>query len=282
VLVTHHVIRKPDQNQMCFLDLANTESPSHNADFEIGQAHGATAITFHPGFADVDSPGHRKFYTLEPEMAMSGEADFGGNKFPSIRSAAHHDEVLYEYTMASLEDATCGIGCSKRELMRVLQPGWHHNLGDLVFDKEELLYISSGDGSTAGTSPPFITDNATLLTNVYGKVLRIDPFGSNSANGKYGVPSNPFADGTGGNVDEIYAYGLRNPYRLSYDPITGDLFASETGENTIESVNRTVEGGNHGWDEKRAASSTTKQRRRLRSMRIPMRTASAISRRRIT
>ncbi len=230
------------------LDLNNPLSPSHNLDFSIGQAHGLTSIAFHPGFADDTSAGYKKFYTLEPETASSGVPDFGGDNFPSLRPGAHHDEVLYEYTMSTPTVTTCGEDCIKREVLRVLQPGWHHNLGDLAFDADELLYISSGDGSTSGTTAPIMSDNSTVLTNVFGKVLRIDPLGNDSANGSYGVPTNPFMDGPQGNVDEIYAYGLRNPYRLSFDADNGDLYASDTGEVSIESVDRVVAGGNHGWN----------------------------------
>ncbi len=96
-----------------------------------------------------------------------------------------------------------------------------------------------------------MSDNSQTLSTVFGKVLRIDPLGDNSSNGRYGVPAdNPFVDGPGGNVDEIFAYGLRNPYRLEFDTRTQQLYASETGENFVESVEAIVEGGNFGWNVK--------------------------------
>ncbi len=235
-------------NTTPFLDLMSPASPTYSENFEIGDAHGLTSIAFHPEFTKLDSPGFGKFYTLEAEHESSGEPDF----FRSVKMVgAHHDDVLYEYTLASPDDSSCDTACyaSKRELIRVFQPGWHHNLGDLAFDENHYLYVSSGDGSTASTNPPIMSDNATLLTNVFGKVLRIDPFGSNSANGRYGIPAtNPFVDGPGENVDEIYAYGLRNPYRITVDRATGDLYSSETGELEIESINRIGIGTNHGWN----------------------------------
>ena len=235
-------------NAIPFLDLVSPDSPSFSENFEIGDAHGLTAIAFHPGFSDRASPGYAKFYTLESETESSGEPDF----FRSVRmTGRNHDGVLFEYTLGSPNDARCDTTCfaSKRELIRVLQPGWHHNLGDLAFDDNEYLYVSSGDGSTSSTSPPIMSDNAGLLTNVFGKILRIDPFGDDSANGHYGIPAtNPFADGAGENVDEIYAYGLRNPYRITMDRVTGDLYASETGELQIESIERIDMGKHHGWN----------------------------------
>jgi glucose/arabinose dehydrogenase len=81
---------------------------------------------------------------------------------------------------------------------------------------------------------------------VLGKILRIDPNGSNSANGEYGIPSdNPFVGSRG--ADEIWAYGLRNPWRMSFDPVTGKLWTADTGQNNIEEVDVVRRAGNFGW-----------------------------------
>ena len=237
-----------DMSAIPFLNLVDEQSPSWNSDFEVGYAHGLTSIAFHPDFADSNRQGHRRFYTLEPEKSDSGQADF----HQSTKPGNHHQDVLYEYTLGDITDSVCAEACvnSKREVMRITQPGWHHNLGDLLFDDQGLLYIASGDGSTAATVPPFMSDNSLTLETIFGKILRIDPLGNNSQNGKYGVPiDNPFHDGTGANIDEIYAYGLRNPFRLEFDPETQALYASETGEEFIESIERIVPGGNFGWNE---------------------------------
>ncbi len=96
-----------------------------------------------------------------------------------------------------------------------------------------------------------MSDNSQLLTNIFGKILRIDPFGDNSGNGRYGIPAgNPFVNVEGDQLAEIYAYGLRNPYRIEFDRRTGQMYASETGEEQIESVERIVSGGNFGWNTK--------------------------------
>ena len=79
-----------------------------------------------------------------------------------------------------------------------------------------------------------------------GKILRIDPRGSNSANGQYGIPTdNPFVGREGD--DEIFAYGFRNPFRMSFDSRTGELYAADVGQNDIEEVNIVTRGGNYGW-----------------------------------
>ena len=217
-----------------------------NPNLDIAIAHGITAMTFHPDFADSSSAGYGKFYVVETE-ANVGSADF----IDSVRSGTHHQEALYEYTLPSIDTLECGTGCSKRELFRVQQPGWHHNIGDILFGQDKLLYIAAGDGSTSGVNAPIISDNSSDLTTFFGGIHRIDPFGNNSANGNYGIPAdNPFIDGPGGNVDETFAYGLRNPYRLDLDPQTGKIYAAEVGETKIESVEEIVLGGNYGWNEK--------------------------------
>jgi hypothetical protein len=231
-----------------FLDLASPLSPTYNPRFEIGGAHGLTTIAFHPQFAQAGSAGRGRFYTLEPESSGSGVPDFT----QSVRNGDHHQDVLYEYTLADAPTVmVCDVVCAgtKRELMRVTQPGWHHNLGDLLFAESGELYIASGDGSVAGITEPIMSDNSQQLDNVFGKVLRIDPLGSDSDNGAYGIPAgNPFRDRVGSFVDEIFAWGLRNPFRLEWDQLTGALYASETGENRVESVERIVAGGNYGWN----------------------------------
>ena len=231
-----------------FLDFTDPASPSYSEHFEATPIQGFTSIAFHPGFADRQSPGYGRFYTLESENVAASAVDFAD----SIVGANHHHESVYEYTLTDHTRTVCDDACvaSKRNLMRVDQPGLHHNLGDLIFGHDEMLYISSGDGNNAANFDGVgISDNSQLLSNVYGKILRIDPLGSDSTNGQYGVPKdNPFVDGPGGRVDEIFAYGLRNPYRMALDRETGELYTSETGQLNIESVYRLEPGGNYGWN----------------------------------
>ena len=138
---------------------------------------------------------------------------------------------------------------SRRVLMRVDKPQFNHNGGELAFGRDKMLYISLGDGGNADDEGPGHVPggNAQSLAagNVLGKVLRIDPHGSNSANGQYGIPAgNPFVGAPG--ADEIWAYGFRNPYRFSFDK-SGRLLVADVGQNDIEEVDDVRAGGNYGW-----------------------------------
>jgi hypothetical protein len=108
------------------------------------------------------------------------------------------------------------------------------------------LYVMMGDGGSA--NDPF--DAGQDINTPYGKLLRIDPLGSNSANGEYGiVADNVFAsDGNPNTLGEIYSYGLRNPQRFGWDTQSGDLYIADIGQNAIEEINVGVNGGNFGWD----------------------------------
>ena len=140
--------------------------------------------------------------------------------------------------------------------MRTNNPLHNHNLDDLVFDNNGLLYISSGDGGNNANNRPNASDKDT----VYGKVLRIDPLGLQgtvSANGQYSIPaSNPLV-AQSGVKKEVFSYGHRNPYRISIDPVTGNMYVAEVGQDNVEEVNviPTVAasgsgGQNFGWSSK--------------------------------
>lgn len=111
-----------------------------------------------------------------------------------------------------------------------------HHGASLAFGPDGKLYISTGEHGVAS--------NSQSLTNYRGKVLRVNADGT--------IPSdNPFVDGPGGNKDEIWAYGLRNPFRFSFDPVTGRLYLGDVGGNdhstAYEEVNLIVRGANYGW-----------------------------------
>lgn len=147
---------------------------------------------------------------------------------------------------------------SARVLMRLDKPQFNHNGGCLEFGPDGRLYIATGDGGGADDQDgqPFIggptvghgpNGNGQNLGVALGKILRIDPHGANSANGQYGVPAdNPFV-GMVGAVEEIWAYGLRNAFRFSFDPVSQALYTGDVGQNAIEEVDVIVRGGNYGW-----------------------------------
>src|SRR5262249_44660172 len=138
---------------------------------------------------------------------------------------------------------------SYREVLRLDKPQFNHNGGSLHFGPDGLLYASLRDGGAAndgadGHIPG--TGNAQTLTTSLGKVIRINPLhpsltsssdGIVSANGQYRIPTgNPFVMQAGA-VGEIYAYGVRNPYRFSFDTDNGSLILADVGQNNVEEVN---------------------------------------------
>lgn len=222
---------------------------------------GLLGAAFHPEFA---SNGRLYTYTSEPTA--------GPPTFPSTLpsgSPPDHQNVVAEWRAVNPMDPTMGVDPgSRRELMRVDWPQFNHNAGDLAFGPDGMLYISMGDGGGAddhdgqlfivatGSFPevdvPIVghgTGNAQNRTNPLGKILRIDVDGANSANGQYGIPAdNPFIGVGGGVLGEIYAFGLRNPYRFSFDRGTGALYLGDVGQNDLEEVDIIVRGGNYGWN----------------------------------
>lgn len=135
---------------------------------------------------------------------------------------------------------------TRRELLRVNQPYANHNGGHLAFGPDGFLYIGLGDGGSAGDPQ----GNGQRLDTLLGKLLRIDP--RPDGNTPYRVPpGNPFASREGARP-EIWAYGLRNPWRFSFDRETGALWIGDVGQNAIEeidAVEASAGGGqNYGWN----------------------------------
>ena len=217
-------------------------------------AFGLTSVAFHPDFANVGQAGFGKFYILTTEAPKNPALyDF----VPSVGTNNQHAAVLVEYTIdADAIDAdvliTSGADRNvlRRELFIAQEPDNEHNFCDLAFDEDGRLYVSAGDG-LFNFNGAVNTEalNAQALDTVLGKVLRIDPLGNDSANGRYGiVADNVFAaDGDVDTLGEIFSYGHRNPWRMSIDSVTGDIVIGEVGHFNIEEVNLSTNGGNFGW-----------------------------------
>ncbi len=227
--------------------------------YEGGQM-GFAYFAFHPEFAH-----NGIFYTVTSEVKTSGTPDFPVTKtiFDSdknIIESFHHD-VIREWKATDSSSNTF-VGTS-REILRIEEPYGDHNVGQLAFnpnakpgdDDYGLLYIAVADGGSDGfpVSDTDPLDNGQDLGTPLGKIMRIDPLGNNSTNGQYGIPGdNPFAtDNDPKTLDEIWAYGLRNPHRFSWDTNgEGKMLIADTGQAFIEEVNLGIKGANYGWGER--------------------------------
>jgi hypothetical protein len=213
-----------------------------------GRERGFQSFAFHPEFGRAGSAGFGRFYTWTDTPDNRPEADFK----PGGGDNTHHT-VLHEWRAADPAAARYDGG-APRELARFEQPFANHNAGHLAFnplaspgdEDYGLLYVGSADGGSGGDPLNLSQD----LGSAFGKILRIDPLGSNSANGRYGIPAtNPYArDENPTTLGEIYASGMRNPQRFAWDPVTGNLFMADIGQNIVEKVSLVTAGANLGWN----------------------------------
>ncbi len=133
----------------------------------------------------------------------------------------------------------------EKVLLEISQPFANHKGGMLAFGPDNYLYIGMGDGGSAGDPQ----GNAQNLGTLLGKILRIDP----NQGSVYAVPvDNPLV-GSPGAKAEIWAYGLRNPWRFSFDPQSGKLWAADVGQGAWEEIDMIVRGGNYGWNAREGA-----------------------------
>ena len=208
---------------------------------EPGMATGFGSFVFHPEFTD-----NGLLYTTHAEAAGSAKADFTYKDIPVITL----QWVLTEWKTDPKAFPLQGTG---REVLRVDMPTGIHGIQQIAFNNTAkkndqdygLLYIGIGDGGSASVGKPLVSPSPS---KIWGSIIRIDPTGHNSANGKYGIPgSNPFAKSSTENaVPEIYAYGFRNPHRFSWTK-SGKLIAGNIGEHSIESLYLIESGRFYGW-----------------------------------
>jgi glucose/arabinose dehydrogenase len=171
-------------------------------------------------------------------LAFSPDGSFLYVNFTDTNGDTH----VIEYVMRSGQ----ADPASRREVLFVDQPFSNHNGGDLVFGPDGYLYVGLGDGGSGGD--PY--DNGQSLSTLLGKMLRIDPRPSGDL--PYGIPpDNPFLSRSDARP-EIWAYGLRNPWRYSFDRLTGDLWIGDVGQSSWEEVDVQPAGSgggeNYGWN----------------------------------
>jgi len=170
-------------------------------------------------------------------MALDPAFETTGRFFLSY---TNHDDfsIISEFQSQNLVADTS----SENIILRVEQPYSNHNGGQISFGPDGYLYIGLGDGGSGGDPK----ENGQNINTLLGAMLRIDVLGDQSP---YGIPSdNPFVNKNG--ADEIYAYGLRNPWRWSFDIKTGELWLADVGQNKWEEINIISKGGNYAWNEK--------------------------------
>lgn len=222
-----------------YMDMQKLEPKFIN---QPGLATGFGSFAFHPDFAK-----NGLLYTTHTEAPGSAVADF--HYADSIKVTVQW--VLTEWKVNDPNAASfSGTG---RELLRVNMVSGIHGMQEITFNPLSkpgdedygLLYIGIGDGGSVEEGYPFI---ARSKDKIWGSIIRIDPTGNNSANGKYGIPkTNPFVkDQSSQGIGEVYAYGFRNPHRITWTK-SGQMLACNIGQANIESINLIKPGNDYGW-----------------------------------
>lgn len=222
-----------------YLDIANHIPKFINVP---GFGTGLGSFDFHPNFEE-----NGLLYTTHTEPANSREADFG---LPDSLKVGFQ-WVLTEWSVGDAESLR--FKGSNRELLRVDMLGNAHGFQEISFNTMVkmgdadygLLYLCIGDGGAIYANQEQFVGRKD---HIWGSVIRIDPLGKNSTNGQYGIPSdNPFTGDADG-IPEIWAYGFRNPHRISWDAMdTRRMYVSNIGRHSVEEVNLVHKGGNYGW-----------------------------------
>jgi glucose/arabinose dehydrogenase len=195
----------------------------------------------------------RPFLDISEQVAFGGEQGLFSIAFPPDYRKSRRFYVYYtnkdgdlridEFKRRRGSDTRASEG-SQRNLLAIPHGTFgNHNGGQLQFGPDGMLWLATGDGGGGGDT----LDNARNVNSLLGKLLRIDP---SSKKGAYSIPEgNPYVGRDG--ADEVYAYGLRNPWRFSFDSRTGELSIADVGQNEVEEVNfldtAAARGANFGW-----------------------------------
>jgi len=185
-----------------------------------GNEEGLLGLAFHPRFRE-----NRLFF-------------LNYTAYPPRRS------IIAKF-VARKDDPDKGDPASEVQLLTYAQPYENHNGGQLAFGPDSMLYIGVGDGGSGGDPH----GNGQNLRTLLGKILRLDVDHPDTGK-QYGIPAdNPFiVTGGSGRRGEIWAYGLRNPWRFSFDPANGRLWAGDVGQDQVEEIDIIQKGKNYGWN----------------------------------
>lgn len=193
------------------------------------------------------------FLDIEKQVHSGGEAGLLGMAFhPDYKTngyfylnytAGNPLETIISRFKVSGSDPNIADAKSETILLRFGQPWDNHNGGKVAFGNDGFLYIGTGDGGSWGDPGNRAQDRKELL----GKILRID-VNKSVATMNYGIPDdNPYRGNKERYREEVYAYGMRNPWRFSFDRATGQLWAGDVGQNEFEEIDVIEKGGNYGW-----------------------------------
>ncbi len=204
-----------------FIDRLNSEMPDQPSEewlnissrVQTGGERGLLGLAFHP-----DYPENETFYLYYTFSGEDEDTYSGLSRFSAPGGVADPD--------------------SEERLIEFMQPATNHNGGQLAFGPDGYLYLGTGDGGGGNT------ENSQNTLYFHGNILRIDVDPETG----YDIPSdNPFLGDPEG-LDEIYAWGFRNPWRFSFDPVTGYLWVADVGQQTWETIYIVENGKNYGWD----------------------------------
>jgi glucose/arabinose dehydrogenase len=200
---------------------------------------------------DPSASTYSSFLDFSSEVTAGGEQGLLGLAFhPNYATNGYfyiyyideinEDSVLSRFSV-NATDMNKTDEFSEVELLRIPQPYANHNGGQIAFGPDGYLYIALGDGGNAYDPHGNAQNRSTLL----GSILRIDV----DSGSPYSIPEdNPFYGNTDGYKEEIFAFGLRNPWRFSFDVDSGDLWVGDVGQNQIEEIDIVKNGMNYGWN----------------------------------
>ncbi len=189
-------------------------------------------------------------------LAMHPKFTTNGEFFVCYTLRKDHRTVVSRFRV-SKDDPNKADPASEEILLEVAQPYQNHNGGSIEFGPDGYLYIALGDGGSRNDPVASGQDRSKLL----GKILRID-VDKKAAGKNYGIPAdNPFV-GSDAAAAEVYAYGVRNPWRIAFDPATGRLWMGDVGQELWEEVNVINKGGNYGWSDREGTHPFGKRERR--------------------